>query len=110
MVGTLIPLWRVRAERPSAVARSGLVTVRSTLAIAALFVPLRARLQAFMDRRFFRRKYDAAQTRAAFSSSVREGVELGRLAERLTEGVDETLQPETVSPWLRATSGEVRTQ
>ncbi len=81
--------------------RSELVTVISTLAVAAMFVPLRNRVQGFIDRRFYRRKYDAARTLAAFSDSVRDEVELGRLAEHLTEVVDETLQPESVALWLK---------
>ena len=81
--------------------RSELVTVLSTLVLAALFVPLRRRVQAFIDRRFYRRKYDAARTLAAFSKTVRDEVALDRLTERLTEVVDETLQPETVSLWLK---------
>jgi hypothetical protein len=85
--------------------QSQVVTVVSTLVIAALFVPLRGRVQAFIDRRFYRRKYNAAQTLAAFSNSVRDEVELGRLAEHLTEVVDETLQPESVSLWIRGQPG-----
>ena len=86
--------------------QSQVVTVVSTLAIVVLFVPLRRRIQAFIDRRFYRRKYDAARTLAAFSNSVRDEVELGRLTERLTEVVDETLQPESVSLWIKAQPGK----
>jgi len=81
-------------------ARSELVTVLSTLAIAALFVPLRARLQAFIDRRFFRRKYDSAQTLAQFSATLRDEVNLDRLRDELARVVDETMQPESVTIWL----------
>jgi hypothetical protein len=79
--------------------QSQVVTVASTLVIAALFVPLRGRVQGFIDQRFYRRKCDAARTLAAFSSSVRNEVALGRLAEQLTQRVEETLEPETVTLW-----------
>jgi hypothetical protein len=82
-----------------------LVSVVSTLAIAALFVPLRSRVQAFIDRRFYRRKYDAASAIAAFSATARDEVELGQLAGRLSEVVEETLQPAHVSLWLNSADG-----
>jgi len=87
---------------------SELVTVLSTLIIAALFVPLRGRVQRFIDWRFYRRQYDAAQTLAAFGNLVRDEVELSRLAERLTEVVDETFQPESVSLWLYSPDSDVK--
>jgi hypothetical protein len=80
--------------------QSALVTVFSTLLIAALFMPLRRRVQSAIDQRFYRRKYDAAQTLTAFGAALRDETELDRLTERLLGVVEETMQPVSVSLWL----------
>ncbi len=104
--GLIIGIERLAGAITGQVGQQPVVLVISTLAIAALFQPLRRRIQDLIDRRFYRRKYDAVRTVAAFSATLRNEVELSQLSERLLEVVQETMQPAHVSLWLRKSSQE----
>lgn len=95
--GILLGEFLLRPFRPE----SSLAVAISTLAVAALFQPIRRRIQADVDRRFFRRKYSAERTIAEFRTVARDVVDLGRLRAELIQVTHETMQPSHVSLWLR---------
>lgn len=99
-VGLILALQTLMKAITGDLSEEPLVIVSSTLVIAALFRPLRQRIQDFIDRRFYRRKYDAAKIMAAFSHSLRHEVELEQLREQLLAVVQETMQPAFVSLWI----------
>lgn len=108
-LGSIVTLQRVITPFTG---ESDVAVVLSTLAIAALFLPLRRWLQAFIDRRFFRRKYDAEQVLARFAATSRDETDLDLLTAELLQVIQETMEPEHVSVWLRpadwTTSGRPR--
>jgi hypothetical protein len=99
-VGMVIVLQALLRLVGGDMSQSLLATVISTLAVAALFQPLRRRLQHTIDRRFYREKYDAGQTLAAFGETLRSKLELSVLCQQLVWVVQETMEPESISLWL----------
>ena len=99
-VGTVVLLRQVLAPLTGS---SELAIIASTLVLAVLFTPLRRRIQNLIDKRFYRRKYDAAKVLAAFGVIVRDETDLERLTAEMLRVVDETVQPEFVGLWLRET-------
>jgi hypothetical protein len=101
----IVVLLQVLFSRLAGVQQSTLAVVLSTLAIAALFTPLRRRIQAIIDRRFYRKKYDAQRVLADFAITARDETDMNALAAELARVVQETMAPETVKVWLRRIPG-----
>ena len=109
-VGSVVLLERIMSRVSGQLQAQPIGVVGGTLLIAGLFQPLRGRIQARIDRRFYRREYDAARTLQAFSATLRDEVDLNRLTADLLSVVEETMQPAQVSLWLRDDHPRVRQQ
>ena len=101
--GSVVVLQRLLAP---VTGESTAAVVLSTLLIAALFLPLRRRVQGLIDQRFFRRKYDAEQVLARFAATARDETDLDALTAELLRVIQETMEPESVSLWLRPVERE----
>jgi hypothetical protein len=99
--GVVVGLQTLVGALNSTAASSQVIVVASTLLIVALFNPLRHAIQALIDRRFYRHKYDAAKTLATFAATLRSEVELAEVSAHLLTVVNETMQPAHASLWLR---------
>lgn len=104
-LGLTVGFQRLSALVTGQAGQQPVVIVLSTLVIFALFHPLRSRIQRVIDRRFYRRKYDAARTLREFSATLRQEVDLDDLRVRLLAVVDETMQPSYYTLWLRPSDG-----
>jgi hypothetical protein len=102
--GTIILLQSLLGQATGE--QSPIIIVLSTLLIAALFNPLRRRVQDVIDRRFFRKKYDAAQVLADFAQTARDEVDMEALQAELLRVVQETLQPESIAVWFKQSEGK----
>jgi len=100
-IGLILALQALVRAVTGSLSQQPPVLVGSTLVIAALFQPLRRLLQTIIDRRFYRRKYDAAKVMAAFGATLRTEVDVDTLREQLLAIVQETMQPAHVSLWIR---------
>lgn len=100
---TIVALQRL-VSSVTGTEQNEIITVASTLLIAALFIPLRHRVQSVIDRRFYRKKYDSAQVLQDFARTVRDETDLETLTGRLLEVVNETIQPQSATIWLSKTT------